>query len=145
MRQLTHQWKLAKLRGHPYILALHKKLISPKPECISTINPLLLWHIPRVGWALTSPGVEWHPVKSLPVQAAARSSNVLDFGLLVAVEARGVPLCPINFQYSSCLVKLFATAWLYSVMLKKVMCETSRMWPSGILLGDEPCSTTMSC
>lgn len=45
--------------------------------------------------------------------AAARPSTVVDVQVLVDVEIRGVPLCPINVQYNSYLVKMLAaTAWL---------------------------------
>lgn len=80
------------------MLALHKRLISPKPECIkSACVLLLLYHIPGVGWALTSPDVNWHPVESRPMQAAALPSTVADFEVLV-VRTGGVPSCPINIE-----------------------------------------------
>lgn len=42
-RQLTHQSELTQLQGHPYMLAWHKKMNSPKPECTISIHvPILL-------------------------------------------------------------------------------------------------------
>lgn len=45
----------------------------------------------EVGWALTLPDIERHPVESYPMQTAMHPWVVIDFRVLVAVETHGVP------------------------------------------------------
>lgn len=47
-------------------------------------------------------------------------------------------------SHSSCQVILGSLHDFSSIMLKNVLCEMRRMWPSVILLENEPCSTLLT-
>lgn len=104
MKQLTHPSKLI-IRGHPDMLAVHKKLISPKPECINSASVSLL----ALTYSRSQLGIGFIRSCMASSGAAAHPSTVVDFGELIVVETRGVPSSLVNVQYSSCLMKLPAT------------------------------------